>query len=166
MENVTENENLNTDKYISVQELTINKKDIFRSQLHSLQSEIINFCKNMNMFQNKDNFFNLTLLEQFEYNECIEEATKKIKKDYVDLENFYIKCKMNCFRKYNKEEMEEKINNYIESKFNLLRPALPPCLSECVSMYNFMHQKYINYMIANKGIYFELVEYKKNVEKF
>jgi hypothetical protein len=166
MEKGNEIQNIESQKFISIQELTVNKKDFFKNQLQSLQSEIVNFCKNMNMFQNKDNFFNLTIMEQFEYNECIDETTKKIKKDYTDLENFYIKCKMNCFKKYNSEEYEERINKYIESNLNLLRPDLPPCVSECVSMYQFMHQKYLNYMIFNKGIYFELVDYKKNVGKY
>ena len=151
--------------YIVIKELILSREKILKYQLSGVQNGIVNFCKNYNMFQNKTNFFNMTLKEQFEFNECIEYTGGKIKKDYKEIENFYTKCKTKCLadNNFRVEEIEEKINQYNEASIELTRPSLHPCIDECIGMYHYMADKYYLYMIKNSGIYVEFIDYKKYV---
>jgi hypothetical protein len=153
------------DEYVVIKELLVDRERVYKIQLAGIQNGIISFCKNYNMFQGKPNFFNLTLTEQFEYNECIEFTAAKIKKDFKQMEDFYLGCKSECLKKYNfkAEEIEDKINQYVESKIGTFRPSLHPCVEDCVGMYQYISHKYYQYMVKDLGMYAELIDYKKHV---
>lgn len=153
------------DNYVVIKELLVDRERVYKIQLAGIQNGIVNFCKNFNMFQNKPNFFNLTLIEQFEYNECIEYTGAKIKDDFKKMENFYLRCKSECLSKYNfkAEEIEQQINLYNESIIGTFRPSLHPCVEDCVGMYQYMSHKYYQYMVKDHGIYAEIIDYKKNI---
>ena len=117
------NENINIknsekkDEYIVIKELLTNREKIYQYQLSGIQNGIVNFCQNYNMFQGKSNFFNLTIMEQFEFNECIEYSGDKIKKDFKLMEDFFVKCKSQCLKTYHfkAEEIQDRTIQFVDS---------------------------------------------------
>ena len=158
-----ENENIKKEDYTVIKELIVNREKYINFFVSQFQNSIIDFCKNYNQFQSKRNFFDLTIKDQFDFNECIEFSANKIKNDFKDLENLYVECKENCFLQNNfrKKEFEDIIEKYNNSQFEFTRPALPPCINECKNLNIYLNEKYHKYMIIDSGIYTELINYKK-----
>ena len=151
---------------VVIKELIINKEKLLKNILNEYQNGIINYCKNYNLFQNKTNFSLLSLREQFEFNECVDYSANKLKKDFKDMENFYLKCKNNCLQKYPQfaNEINESIDEYSEDTFfSFLKPGLNPCVQECVDLYEYLSNKYFDYMIRDHGLYVELIDYKNKL---
>ena len=161
-----EESKLKQEDYVAIRELITYKEKIIQRHLSDFQNNIINFCKNYNLFQNKTNFSLLSLKEQFEFSECVDYSANKVKKDFRDMENFYLKCKNNCLEKfyYVAEEIKENIEAYNqEAFFNFMKPALNPCVQECIDMHEYISKKYHQYMITDRGLYIELIDYKQNL---
>ena len=152
--------------YINIKELFVSKEKEVKYKLKGIQNGIVNFCRNYNMFQNKTNFFNLTLREQFEFNQCIDFTGNKIKKDFKEMESFYSNCKDKCLQdnNYKSEEILDSIEQYNETKTDLFRPTLHPCVKECMDIFHYVSGKYYKYMFEDAGIYIELIDFKKHVE--
>jgi len=158
-----EEQNIKQEDFVLIKELITNRENVVKLQLNDFQNGIINFCKNYNLFQNKTNFSLLSLKEQFEFSECVDYSANKLKKDFKDMENFYSKCKNRCLDKYPQfaEEIKENIDAYNEETFlSFLKPALNPCVQECVDLYDYLSKNYYKYMVLDKGIYAELIDYK------
>jgi hypothetical protein len=161
-----ENEkHINKEDYTVIKELLTNREKTVEIFLHDFQNSIINFCMNYNMFHKKENFFNLTLSEQFDFNECVEYSANKLKNDFKQMENFYLKCKNKCFdgNPLKSKEMEDMVEKHNIAEYNIMRPNLPSCISECKDLYSFLNLKYYFYMVRDAGIYTELINYKKFV---
>lgn len=168
MQNNQLNENsaspdIKEEDYALLKELTVDKERIIKARIFGIQNGIINFCKNYAMFQNKENFFNLTIKEQFEFNECVEYSGNKIKKDLKEMENFYVTCKNHCIAKYHfkSEDIQNNIDEYNAAISWIVRPRLHPCIKDCIELYHYTTEKYYNYMIKDVGIYTELIDYTK-----
>jgi len=157
-----EKESISEQDYVEIKELMVNREKQLEYFLNKFQNSIINFCKNYNMFQKKDNFFNLTLREQFDFNECVEFSANKLKNDFKDMENFYVKCKSKCVSEnpYSSKEIDKQIESYNNAGFEFMRGSLPPCINECKNLYTYLNFKYYKYMIEDLGIYTELINYK------
>ena len=158
-----EEQKIKQEDFVLIKELITNRDNIVKQQLNDFQNGIINFCKNYNLFQNKTNFSLLSLKEQFEFSECVDYSANKLKKDFKDMENFYSKCKNRCLDKYPQfaEEIKENIDAYNEETYlSFLKPALNPCVQECVDLYDYLSKNYYKYMVLDKGIYAELIDYK------
>ncbi len=141
-----------------IKELAVGKEITMKKMLEEYQNSIINFCKDINMMQNRDNFFNLSLQEQFAFNDCVEYTSDKLKKDFKEIENFYLGCKNICIKR--DPENEIKIDNYINKKINL-KFKLSPCIQDCMLKYDNLNLDYYNYMIKESGFYMEFVNFKK-----
>jgi len=165
MDNESKNK-IKTQDYILIKELLVGKDRFYIYQLAGIQNGIIDFCKNINMFQKSESFFSLTISGQFEFNECIDYVGNRIKKDFKDLEIFYSECKEKCLDiySYNREEMLEGIEKHLDSMTNFFRPNIHPCIADCVGLYHYTTQNYYNYMVRDYGIYTEYIDYKKKVE--
>jgi hypothetical protein len=158
-----EDQKIKQEDFVLIKELITNRDNIVKQQLNDFQNGIINFCKNYNLFQNKTNFSLLSLKEQFEFSECVDYSANKLKKDFKDMEKFYLKCKNRCLDKYPQfaEEIKENIDAYNEETYlSFLKPALNPCVQECVDLYDYLSKNYYKYMVLDKGIYAELIDYK------
>ena len=140
-------------------EIKIKQEDVFNNKelvlkldrnvslyLKDFQSKFVEFCKNTNNIQNEENFFKLKLPDQMKFNECIDETSTKVKKDLLDLENFYSNCKNVCYEKYDKFTIDSSIENYINSPFKVYT-GVHPCIEECMEIYAEFTRRYHIYMI-------------------
>jgi len=150
---------------VNIKELFITRESEIKYRLNGIQNSIINFCKNYNMLQTKENFFNLNIKDQFEFNECVDYVGTKIKADYKEMEKFYTKCKAKCISdyKFKADEIRDGIEQYNEASLEIIRPRLHPCISDCMDLYHYLSVKYYTYMVKDSGIYAEFVDYKKNI---
>ena len=139
-------------------ELYTNKTKYTRFTL-IFQDLIVQFCKDANFLQNFENFFDIkSISTQMKFNECIEYTSNKIKDDFYALENVYGKCKSVC-----SEEDHEKVARYNETEYRIQKPNLSKCIKYCKNQYKYNLQSYKEYMIDDKGVYIEFVDYKKHV---
>lgn len=132
-------------------ELIIDREEINKIYIKDFQNKIISFCKNMTFLQHKVNFFELSMMDQFQFNECIDFSSEKIKADFKEMEEFYDKCKTSCIAK--DPEIEENIEEFVNFKYKLSRPLLNSCVSECVQLYCHLTRNYQEYMVDSKNFY-------------
>lgn len=137
-----ENEN-NKLIYIDIKELLIGREVIFKERVKQVQDGIISFCRNINLFQDKPNFFDLNITEQFKFNECIDTVSNKMKQDYKDIETFYVKCKTMCGKRF--EFVDDNVDEYIAGA--RIGKNLHPCTRDCVELFDILYNNYHDYMI-------------------
>lgn len=153
---------LNKSNIFQMKEVLFGREKHMTKQIDEFQNAIITYCKNYNMLQSKENFFNLTLTEQFQFNECISQAINKVQNDFKTLEDFYVNCKSNCINTINdgNNKIEENINSYINAPLDVIRPNLHPCVQDCVDFFFVLNKSYYKYLVKDEGLYLELIDKK------
>ena len=117
--------------------------------ISNFQKKLVNFCKDTNEMQNEENFFKLSMSDQMKFNDCIEDSTNKLKKDFLDLERFYSNCKQICYKNSDELTIDKSIDEYMSASFKVLSPV-HPCVRDCMNIYGDLTRKYYSYMIDGK----------------
>lgn len=127
-------------------ELTVKMERKISPFLNNFQKNFVNFCKDKTGLQNEENFFKLSMTDQMKFNECIDDVSKKVKKDFLDLEKFYTNCKKTCYDKYDKFTLDSSIDEYVKSGIRLYT-NVHPCVNDCMELYYDFTHKYFAYMV-------------------
>ena len=147
-----------TEKKIQKEDIINNKELVvlldkkINVYLNNFQQKFVDFCKDKSNIQNEENFFKLNISDQMKFNECIDDVSKKVKKDFYDLERFYSNCKTVCYEKYDKFTLDSSIDDYVNSSFRIYS-GIHPCINECMDLYSEFTQRYFMYMIDGKLIF-------------
>ncbi len=150
--------NIKKEDFVNNKELVVLLDNKINNYLNLFHKNFVELCKDKNGIQNEENFFKLSSIDQMKFNECIDDVSKKVKKDFSDLEKFYSKCKLICYDKYDKFTLDSSIDEYVNSYVRIYNNA-HPCIIECMDLYSEFTHRYFNYMVEGIKIY--LVFYKK-----
>ena len=137
---------INKENLININELSYHMDKNIKFYISNFQNKLVNFCKDTNEMQNEENFFKLSMSDQMKFNDCIENSTNKLKKDFLDLEKFYSNCKIICYQNTDKLTIDKSIDEYMKSTFKVLSPP-HPCIRDCMNIYEDITGKYYKYMI-------------------
>lgn len=130
-------------------ELTIKMDKRIKPYLNFFQKSFVNFCKDKTGLQNEENFFKLSITDQMKFNDCIDDVSKKVKKDFLDLEKFYSNCKKTCYEKYDKFTLDSSIDDYVKATLKLYS-NVHPCIDDCMELYSEFTFRYYNYMVEGE----------------
>jgi len=143
--------NIKTEDVLNNKELIILLDKKINPYLNMFHKYFVELCKDKNGIQNEENFFKLSITDQMKFNECIDDVSKKVKKDFFDLERFYTNCKTLCYDKYDKFTLDASIDQYVNSYVRIYN-NVHPCISDCMDLYSEYTHRYFNYMV--EGINF------------
>lgn len=122
-----------------------------KSKILDTQNEVINFCQDMNNLQNKSNIYDTKLMEQMDFSHCVDTVTDKLKEDYDLIQKNLNNCYDKCHSRFENDNLT----------INHLNKVVNNCVTHCQATHNILNDVYYDYMIKNKGIYFEFVDYNK-----
>jgi len=142
--NIRQEDLLNTTKNNKELVILFDKK--IKPYIHYFQKNFVDFCKDKTGIQNEENFFKLSISDQMKFNECIDDTSNKVKKDFTDLEKFYFNCKNVCYKNYDKITLDKQIEEYVNSSFRIYS-TIHPCINDCMDLYAEFTHRYFTYMI-------------------
>ena len=137
-------------------ELIIMMEKRINPYLNYFQKNFVNFCKDKTGLQNEENFFKLSMTDQMKFNECIDDVSKKVKKDFYDLEKFYFNCKNVCYKKYDKFTLDSSIDGYVKASLRLYT-NIHPCINDCMDLYSEYTHRYYTYMIDGNFLFLFII---------
>jgi hypothetical protein len=140
-----------------IKELIVGREKKMKNYIKDIQDGVINFCIQFNNLQNETNFFNLRLSNQYKFNECVDKSIVKLQNDFLNIEQFYLKCKQNCFQSF--PQSVSNLENFLENSNRFLKPKLNPCLLDCRVFFDGIHNKYQKYLLQDNGIFIEFMDY-------
>lgn len=138
--------NIQTEEIINNRELITLLDKKIKLYLNNFQNSFVEFCKDMHNLQNEESFYMLSIPDQMKFNECIDDVSRKIKKDFTDLEKFYSNCKLTCYENFDKMTLDTSINDYINSSIKI-QGGTHPCITDCMQLYSELTKRYYNYMV-------------------
>jgi hypothetical protein len=108
----------------------------FYKIVNNIQDEIVSFCRDYYLLHDKSSFFGTSFTSQMDFNNCVSYSTLKVKEDTAKIDNFYSLC------------IKEGIKKNI-----------------CESSHESLYKQYSNYMINQKGVYIEFVDFEQYIDK-
>lgn len=108
----------------------------FDKMINNIQDEIVSFCRDYYFLHDKSSYFDTSFTSQMDFNNCVSYSTSQVKEDTAKIDNFYKLC----------------LNEGIEEKL-------------CESKHTNLYKLYSNYMINQKGVYIEFIDFEQYTDK-